>query len=750
MSTPARPAPAGPVNLTNCDVEPIHIPGSIQPHGVLLAVSEPDLNVVQVSANTQEVLGIAPSDVLGASLSALLEEPGLTALCRAAASASSRRAEALALVVRGRAFDGILHRTDGLLIVELEPAPAAPGGFEGSDGFQALASGCVYRLQSVQHFEELWPTLATIIGELTGFDRVMIYRFDEHDGSGVVIAEHKQPDQEAFLGLHYPASDIPQQARRLYVRNRLRLIGDAAYRPSPIQPTDNPLTGRPLDLSDSVLRSVSPIHCEYLRNMGVHASMSVSLIKDEQLWGLIACHHREPRFVPYPARMLCHFLGDVVSWTLGARLAYAESGPRSHANATLGQLTRKLATQASVATALTEGSPGALDLVEATGFALAYEGQITTSGVTPSPAQIEALLLWLDATMSGTVLATHTLPATYPPAAELTNEACGLLAIAVSKAQRVYLLWFRPEAVHEVHWAGDPNKAVTESPERLSPRGSFALWKQTVRGLSRRWENWEIDAALELRGVTASLVLQKVAELFELNVELKRAVESRDDFLSMASHELRTPTTTLRLHFDAMKRLAARGPIELETLLARLVKSERQVDRIEQLINQLLDVSRLSAGRLDLEPTPFDMGELAREVIDRFDDTGVSIRLDVEGNLAGSWDRFRIDQVLTNLLANAVKYGRGAPVEVTLRGAPDRVACAVRDQGMGIALEAQAKIFERFERDAPLAKFAGFGLGLWITRQILLRHGTNIAVESKIDEGATFTFDLPRDQAVGP
>jgi two-component system, chemotaxis family, sensor kinase Cph1 len=735
---------ATPVDLTSCDAEPIHIPGSIQPHGVLLALTEPDLRVVQTSSNTLDHFGIAPSAVLGATLADLLDADGLAAVRSAAANASARRAGALPIAVRGRAFDGILHYVHGLLVLELEPALALSTAPDAGDDFQSLASRYVYRLQEVQTFEDLWPTLATSIAELSGFDRVMIYRFDEHDGSGVVIAEHKQPDQEAFFGLHYPASDIPQQARRLYVRNRLRLIGDAAYRPSPIVPTDNPLTGQPLDLSDSVLRSVSPIHCEYLRNMGVRASMSVSLVKDEQLWGLIACHHREPRFVPYAVRMLCHFLGDVVSWTLGSRLAYAESGDRARADGTLGQLTRKLATEPALAPALTQGATTALDLIDAGGFALAYEGSLTTCGVTPSPEQIEALLRWLEATMTGTVFSTHALPAAYPPSLAFKAEASGVLAVAVSRAQRVFLLWFRPEAVHEVHWAGDPAKVALPGAVRLSPRGSFELWKQTVHERSRRWATWETEAALGLRSVTATLVLQRAAELFNLNVELRRAVESRDDFLSMASHELRTPTTTLRLQFEALRRLAGRGPIASEQLLLRLVKSERQVDRLEQLINQLLDVSRLAAGRLDLEPSTFDLGELAREVVDRFDEVGVPIHIEASGNLTGHWDRFRVDQVLTNLLGNAIKYGRSAPVNLVLRGEIDRVRCVVRDQGIGISPGAQTKIFERFERAAPLAKFAGFGLGLWITRQILLRHGTDISVVSKIDEGSAFTFELPR------
>ncbi len=370
--------------------------------------------------------------------------------------------------------------------------------------------------------------------------------------------------------------------------------------------------------------------------------------------------------------------------------------------------------------------------------------------MTPAPEQIEALLRWLEATMSGTVFSTHALPAAYPPSQAFKVEASGLLAVAVSRAQRVFLLWFRPEAVHEVNWAGDPAKVATPGAQRLSPRGSFELWKQTVHERSRRWAQWETDAALGLRSVTATLVLQRAAELFHLNVELQRAVESRDDFLSMASHELRTPTTTLRLQFEALRRLAARGPIEPEKLLERLVKSERQVDRLEQLTNQLLDVSRLATGRLDLEPSTFDLGELAREVVERFDESAVPIRIDVSGDLVGHWDRFphRSGAYQPDRQRHQVRPQRPGGCRPHRR----RRSRALRGARSGHRHLARGAVedLRALRARGPLAKFAGFGLGLWITRQILLRHGTDITVESKIDVGSAFTFELPRSSPVEP
>lgn len=742
MQTHEPVRPADPVDLTRCDREPIHIPGSIQPHGVLLAVTEPELIVVQASTNTAEILGIEHAAVLGAALPDLLDEPELVEQVRQAGTPLLTSIHALPITIRGRAFEGIVHRSGGLLVLELEPA-SGPGDDSGTgrDVYARVHDG-LGRIEASRRLSDLWLTLAALVREISGFDRVMIYRFDERDGSGEVIAEQKRADMEPYLGLRYPASDVPKQARRLYLQNRLRLIGDAAYRPAPVVPADNPLTGSPLDLGGAVLRSVSPVHCAYLANMGVRASMSVSLIKDEKLWGLIVCHHREPRFLPHRVRVLCGFLGDVVSWMLRPRLEAEESQALVRADVVQRQLVEAMARQPDLAAGLVGGAPSALDLVDARGVAVAYQGRVTTRGVTPSPEQIEGLLAWLEKSMDGEVYATDTLSAVYPPAAAFKGEASGLLVAVASNARRVFLLWFRPEAVREVRWAGDPSKPVDAEAQRLSPLRSFALWKETVHDHSLPWASWELSAAAELRSAVGKVILQRTAE--SLNIELQRAVQSRDELLSMASHELKTPTTALRLHIEVLRRLAERGRLAPEQALVHLTKAERQLDRFELLINQILDVSRIAVGRLELDRMSVDLGEIVREAVERFDESGVALCVDAAGDLRGHWDRFQLDQVLTNLISNAIKYGQSKPVDIVLRGDGSRVRCAVRDRGIGISAEAQGKIFERFERAAPLTGFAGFGLGLWIARQIIECHGGHIEVKSEPGEGCTFTFELGR------
>lgn len=744
------PHNGSPVDLSNCDREPIHIPGTIQPHGVLLALTEPDLTIVQASTNSQALLGIAHDDLLGATLPDILDPPPKAPLDQIIRDSIGHHAIDLSLTVRGRSFDSILHRSGKLLIVELEE-PAANGmAAESLTDFTAQAHDVLRRLQSASKLAVLWSTLAAVVRELTGFDRVMVYRFSEEDGSGEVIAENRRDELEPYLGLHYPASDVPQQARRLYSINRLRLIPDAGFAPVPIAPARNPLTGQPLDLSRAVLRSVSPIHCEYLANMGVRASMSISLLKDERLWGLIACHHQTPRRLPYRLRALCELLSNICSWMLGPRIESEENRLRLNTGAVLRHLVEEMSGQPELTQALTMARPSPLDMLEAGGFAVACDGALATLGNTPSRDQIEALVQWLSTTMDGPAYVTRALPAAYPPAMAFKDRACGLLATAVSKAQDLYLLWFRPELVHEVQWGGDPNKPVAVEGQRLGPRKSFALWRETVRLRSRPWAGWEVDAATELRNLTATVVLHKAAEIFRLNLGLTEALRSRDEFLSMASHELRTPMQTLVLQLEALELASEANQLTPVRLGRRLAMARRQVARLEKLIDQLLDVSRISAGRLALDRAELDLAALAREVAGRFADSQVPIHVDAHGDTMGVWDDFRLDQVLTNLLSNAIKYGRGQPVEVTVSGQDATVRCAVRDHGMGITPAQQARLFERFERAVPTVHFAGFGLGLWIARQIVEQHGGSIEVESTPGQGATFTFTLPRTEGAVP
>jgi light-regulated signal transduction histidine kinase (bacteriophytochrome) len=519
-----------------------------------------------------------------------------------------------------------------------------------------------------------------------------------------------------------------------------------------LTPPLNPLTNRPLDLSLSVLRSVSPVHVQYLRNMGVSATLVSSLLQDEQLWGLIACHHYSPRYVPYRVRMVVEFLSHVLSWLIESRQADELSQRRMEASLVQAQLVEAMSQGQGLAEALVLGMPSVLDLVEADGVVALINGELATRGHTPPAEELHQLVAWLRHSTSAGVFHTDALARHYPRATQLQDTSAGVLALVLSRAENNFILWFRPEEAYTVHWAGNPEKPlqVNETGTRLSPRGSFSLWREEVRGRSLPWAAWEVEAASSLRGTITSLVLAKAAELAQLNAHLHEAVKVRDNFLSMASHELRTPLTVLKIQLGAL----ARGTRALESeplrqdMHRRLEVARSQVGRLEKLISDLLDVSRISAGRMHVTLETVDLGALVEEVLERYREqlarSGCTLHLHTAPEVTGRWDRARLEQVVTHLVTNALKYGVGKPIHVMLQQTPEGGArLTIRDHGVGISPEDQVRIFERFQRAVSDKHFAGFGLGLWLVRQILQAHGGHIRVESVPGHGASFTVELP-------
>ncbi|MGK3990667.1 ATP-binding protein [Sorangium sp. So ce136] len=740
------PDPGRQVDPGDCAREPIHIPGSIQPHGVLLSLKEPELTIVQASASTAALLEIHPGALLGKPASRLLDRASIRRIHVAVEGRLLRGRNPLPVSAAGVRFDGILHRSDGLLVLELEPRDVEEGYYDLLDRTFAI----VDRLRSSSTTAELCQQAAEEIGQLTGFDRTMIYRFHE-DGHGEVIAESRAPEMEPYLHLHYPASDIPEQARRLYVVNRTRQIVDIAYTPAAILPPDNPLTGRPLDLSSSALRSVSPAHIEYLRNMGARASMSISLLRGDALWGLVACHHRQPRRVSFRRRMACELLGQVLAWSIDAMEQRGSAEARLRAGAVCARLLEQIAAERDIAAGLSARSATILDLVDAGGAAIRQDGRWTRLGQTPGAADLDELARWLEERDAGAAYATSSLAKERPALERLKDVACGVLAVQFPGASCSLIAWFRPEFERCVLWGGDPGAgpSARHGGGQLHPRTSFAAWRQLVRLEAQPWKPWEIAAAEDLRGAIVGTVLSRAAELERLNRELREAVRMRDDFMSMASHELRTPIFTLALQIEGVSRAASarRDAFTPERIQARADVARRQVKRLEQLVGVLLDFSRINAGRLSLDLEEVSLPKLLGDVVARFNDelkaAGCRLSLRVEQDIVGRWDPMRLDQVITNLLSNAIKYGAGEPIEIeaSRHGASARVA--VIDRGIGIDASAHGRIFERFERAVSSGHYSGLGLGLWIVRQIVERLGGRVTVSSAPGQGSTFTVELP-------
>ena len=493
-----------PIDLDNCAREPIHIPGSIQPRGVLAVVDEPDFTVRQVSANTGDLLGRPVESVLGSYLGGLVGDEQAARLRKAASTFGDlhqRNPIELAIDVGGATeiFDAILHRAPGgSLVVELEIA-YGERPFSFPNTYQAVRLS-VEDLNRASTLEALYDTAAKAVRELTGFDRVMVYRYDR-DYNGEVVAECKRDDLNSLLGLHYPASDIPAQARAMYEKNWLRLIDDVAYTPVPLVPATDPAGGAPLDLTHSTLRSVSPIHIEYLQNMGVRASMSISLLRHGRLWGLIACHHyARAHLPPYGVRAAAEFLGSTLSLRLVDYAEAEELRVRLASQAVLNKLTAATLDETeSLASALL-GAPDLLDLLPADGVVVDLQGDRRARGDVPPPDVVSAVMAWArdaDEEIAYSDCLRRDI-------GELDGDAAAAAgALALNLPDGQCAVWFRREVVRSVDWGGDPHNkaiAVAEGDDvRISPRKSFDRWREVTRGCSPPWEPVETEAAEALR-----------------------------------------------------------------------------------------------------------------------------------------------------------------------------------------------------------------------------------------------------------
>ncbi|WP_448562869.1 ATP-binding protein [Trichothermofontia sp.] len=522
-----------PFDLSTCEEEPIHIPGSIQPHGLLIVLAEPSLNILQISANTESVWDYPPASLINRPLNSVLNNHQMALLTQALQHEDLRLANPIKLGIvarNGRVLDGIIHRNpDQILILELLPTthPTAPilDDFSSFEFFH-LVQTATHQLQTATDLENLCQIAAWEIRKMTGFDRVMIYRFDEQK-NGEVIVDEKREDLESWLHLHYPAADIPPRARSLYQRRWTRLIPDVNYQPAPLVPINYPLNDTPLDLSDAILRNVSPIHIEYLQNMQVGATLTISLIKDQELWGLIACHHYTSRYIPYELSVACEFLGQVVSMALGTKEAMADVDYRLFLKSLPGQFLEWMATEMNFIDGLTQHHPTLLALVSAQGAAICFDDRITTVGQTPSIPQIQQLTAWLGPHCVDGYFASHRLSDVYVEAEAFKDTASGLLAIAISSPPRNYVLWFRPEVVRTVEWAGDPRHPVEVvqmgDTVRLSPRRSFARWQEIVQRQSLPWKPCEVEAALALRQEIIDIILRQAAAIAQLNASLQQS-----------------------------------------------------------------------------------------------------------------------------------------------------------------------------------------------------------------------------------
>ncbi|MFG2307371.1 ATP-binding protein [Streptomyces sp. NPDC048566] len=760
----AEEAVPGGFDLSECVREPIHLLGGVQSYGTLLAVDAATGVVDTAAANTGVLLGVPAEELVGGPVTAVMDAGDWAEVLESTggdeASSAALPVTAGAAGTRGP-FDLSAHRSGPLLLLEFEPRDEQQAFL--FSGFYQGVRRALARLRSAATVADCCRTAVREIRALTGFDRVVAYRFDGPDGPGEVVAEEVTESWEPWLGLWFPATDIPPQARRLYQDNWIRVITDVDDPTVRLHPAIRPATGEPLDLSGAALRTVSGFHLEYLRNIRVRSSMSVSVLREGNLWGLIACHGAAPKVLAPELRSACELFGAAFSLQLAAieererADGFARSGARAGAVAEL--------LDADVEASLLRHEEAFRELTNADGIALARSGRVVAAGLPLSDRLASELGRRAASMTPGTVWATDRLPEL--PAGEAAGGAdgdpagpAGVLMVSLGRSGE-FLAWTRAERPMPREWAADPATPVRVGPrgERLTPRGSGAVFRSVMRGRSLPWSAQDQSAALEMWRMLTGLVLRHASELGRLNDELRLINMDLDSFAHAAAHDLKEPlrgisnAATFTLE-DAADALDATSVRRLETM-------RRLAGRMDELLNSLLHYARLGRGGLRRAELDLDtVVDAALEVAGpRLADEHVTVvRPAALGPIEADPDR--LYEILVNLLVNAAKYAADRPdrtVEIAVCGvpAPDGTAreraVLVRDNGIGIPTGRQGEVFDLFRRLHGPAEFGGgTGVGLAVVKRIVERHGGRIWLESEPGRGTTFYFTLGAPGAVEP
>jgi len=756
------------VSLTNCDSEPVQTPGCIQAHGALLVLRLGDLTILQVSENSAALLGESPQALAGQQVAKVIGEAGAARLREVIDREPIERNSLYAFTLPARANGGVLdvsvHTVDGVAVVEFEATGRSDEG-AAADYFRSVKAA-VGHMQAGNGLRDFCQRVAQEVRALSGLDRVMVYRFHA-DLHGEVFAEAKRDDLAPWLGLHYPEGDIPRPAREIYKHIWIRPLPNAAGPLVELVPLANPDTGRPLNMTHCALRGASVMYTEYLANMGAAASLTMPILRDGELWGLIACQHYTPTHFPYQMRAACEFIAQVATLQLKSAEQSEQLEYRLRLEGVHHQLVA-IAAQDGDLMALTDRQPSLLDAMDAGGAALYHRERWWPVGRTPEPEQLDALAKWLNerpefASATRPIFVTDSLVREYPAAAAFSYVASGVLAVPLSRARRDLIVWFRPESLQTVNWGGNPHdKPLVTGPHgpRLTPRQSFELFAESVRQRSLPWASVEVDSALRLRLLVMELVVARAERLAALNTDLTRSNEELDAFAYVASHDLKEPLRGIHRYahqlLDSASTLGDENRKRVEGLMRLTV-------RMDSLLDSLLHFSRV--GRTTLEFDEVDLNEVVEEALEmvgarRSDGT---FTVSVPRRLPSlRCDRVRVREIFSNLLSNALKYsapepprievGYTAPQENTPRpNAPAESAghtvFFVRDRGIGIEPRHFEQVFRMFKRLHGRDEYGGgVGAGLTIVQKLVQRHGGCVWVESAAGAGSTFYFTLPGGQ----
>lgn len=742
------------VNLTNCEQEPIHIPGSIQPHGFLIAVHSNTYKIEFCSGNSKDFTGVSHEQALGKTFNAVFGEQALADLKSYIEKKLMLSSSLLKISLLDKHFACTVHKSDSLYIIEAEPASV--NEIDASREYNQTSQFLSY-MHDTNTFKELCQLVAKGTRDITGYDRVMIYRFDK-DYNGEVFAESVREDLEPFLGLHYPHTDIPKQARELYMQNLLRIITDVDYTPVPVYTLDDS-DDKNLDLSLSILRSTSPIHVQYLHNMGVGATLTISLIYQKKLWGLIACHHYSPKNLSPELRLAAQLQGHFITSQIDLRQKNEEYELSQKTNTALEKLNAISITENHTFDELI-ASPHLLELCNASGVSILINNTVYKNGLTPPDEEIQKLSSWLATYTQNGHTHTDKLVSLLPEYKDICEDISGLIYHSLDIESNNCIIWYRPETKKEVNWAGDPNKSIIKDKKGLSPRNSFKLWKEIVDCQSKPWEKPELDTAATYayslqRQINLLIITQEEEKYRKLSELLKETNSELENINWISTHDLQEPLRKIQLISSRILSTEKDIPEKVEDSIRRMNSS---ANRMQNLLIDILKYTRLKHEDSNFEPV--NLTDIVNDVITELHETIEEKQADVQVDelpvIQGI--PFLLKQLFSNLISNSIKYSahdRNPVVKISAEAVPvvhndsDKMLYRlvyVADNGIGFEQEYAESIFNIFTRLNSSSEYKGSGVGLALCKKIVQNHNGYISATGNLDEGAVISIYFPANR----
>ena len=743
------------LDFEHCEEERIHKPELIQSYGYLFALDRKDGTIQVLSENVKDLLG-ANRELIGKDFFSFLEHDGNAEFLKESYERAQNTKTRLPVYVNFKPeliqsdqknnFYAIVYSSEDLFVVELEPSARFRETYSAMHHMKLYATSIAPKFKMVESLAAMASEMVNTLRYITNMDRVVLYKFS-HDGSGKVLAESKIEGIDSYLDLHYPASDIPKQARELYKKNWIRLMANVDLEPSKLIPSPAESGRKPLDMTYSLLRDLSPIHKQYIRNQGLSSSLSMSLVTHGELWGMISCHSKKPRYIPQNVRLECENLSQLFSWHIYAKEEELLLERTTRTDKAIMHILDKTAPKKSIVEVFEENQQEVLEVLDADGFIFYSSTEQIKLGKHPHLSVVKEIYEKHYNDRKG-VFYTDNLNDYISEEGRL-NGICGLMMMSIGGNSKNFTAWFRKERKQIQKWAGVPKEKspIASKAERLTPRSSFKIHEIEISGKSKLWDSQDVDVATRFNKVFMSYAFEKQETLRSDINYLQLQNKYVNDFLATLAHELRNPLAPISTGLSLMEEVD--NP-EMKKEFMNTMK--RQVDHMTTMIDDLMDVSRITQNKVKLSKEKLDLRSVLKDAVNSCQSTisknEHQLKIDLPNHpvfIIG--DRTRLNQVFVNLLTNASKYtSPGGNIQVSLSD-QDKLACVkVKDDGVGIEADQLEEIFTMFTQMNSLSSQSksGLGIGLTLVKRLLELHDAEIkAYSDGLGSGSEFEILIP-------